>query len=80
MQQAIIRLVVLLILLVNQFLIVFGWNPLPFSEEEIYQGVSAVVTFVVTIYTWWKNNSITKEAREGDRVMKQLKERNKQIR
>ena len=80
MQQAIIRLVVLLILLVNQFLIVFGWNPLPFSEEEIYQGVSAVVTFVVTIYTWWKNNSITKEAREGDRVMKQLKERNKPIR
>ena len=77
MTQAIVRLVVLVILLVNQALIVFGLNPLPFSEEQIYEAVSSVATVVVALWAWWKNNSITKEAQQADEYLQELKERRK---
>ena len=77
MKQAIVRLVVLVILLINQALIVFGLNPLPFSEEQIYEAVSSVATVVVALWAWWKNNSITKEAQQADEYLQELKERRK---
>lgn len=75
MTQAIVRLVVLVILLINQALIVFGLNPLPFSEEQIFEAVSSVATVIVALWAWWKNNSITKEAQEADEYLQELKER-----
>ena len=75
MQQAIVRLVVLAVLLLNQSLVVMGWNPLPFSEDEIYEGVSSVATVIVALWAWWKNNSITKEAQQADEYLKELKEK-----
>lgn len=75
MQQALIRLAVLVILLINQSLMVLGWSPLPFSEEQIYEGVSSVAVVTVAIWAWWKNNSVTKEAEQADEYLKQLKER-----
>lgn len=77
MTQAIVRLVVLVILLANQALIVFGLNPLPFSEEQIFEAVSSVATVVVALWAWWKNNSITKEAQQADEYLQELKERRK---
>jgi len=77
MQQAIIRLAVLAILLLNQVLITFGWNPLPWSEDEIYEGVSAVFTVIAALWAWWKNNSVTEEAQVADEYMRELKERKK---
>ena len=77
MKEAIIRLVVLLVLLLNNALLLIGKNPLPWSEEEIYLGVSTVATFVVTLWTYWKNNNITKEAQVSQAYLKDLKEMNK---
>lgn len=77
MQQAIIRLIVLIIVLVNQTLVVFGWNPIPFSEEEVFEGVSSIALVVVSLWTWYKNNDTTKEAEAGTRKMKQLKQAKK---
>lgn len=73
MQQALIRLAVLVILLINQFLITVGWNPLPFSEEQIFEAVSSVATVAMAIWAWWKNNSVTEEAKKADEYMKELK-------
>ena len=73
MQQAIIRLAVLVLALLNQTLTMLGWHPLPFSDEQIYEGVSATVTVIVSVWVWWKNNSITKEAQVADDYMKKLK-------
>lgn len=75
MQAALTRLSVLLILLVNQFLVTLGWNPLPFSEEQIYEAVSGVATFAAAVWAWWKNNNMTKEAQEADEHLKRLKGR-----
>ena len=74
MKQAIIRLVVLLVLLVNQSLTVFGWNPLPFSEEQIFEVVSSIVTVAVAIWTWYKNNNVSREANEAQIYLNKLKE------
>lgn len=75
MKQALVRLAVLMVLFINQTLILFGWSPLPFSEEQIYEGVSSVALVVIAIWTWWKNNSVTKEAEEADQYLRELKGR-----
>lgn len=73
--DAITRLIVFAILLVNQALIVFGYNPLPFEENEIYEGVSMVLLTASGIWAWWKNNSITKEAQKADKYLNELKKK-----
>ena len=71
----IVRLVVLIVLLINQALVSFGYNPLPFSEEQIYEGISALALTASAIYTWYRNNNITKEAEEAQEVLERKKMR-----
>ncbi len=68
-----IRTVFLLISLINQLLTIFGCNPLPFSNEEIYQGISAFATVISSLWAWWKNNSFTTEALKADQYLANLK-------
>ena len=68
-----IRTAVLFISLINEVLTALGMNPLPFSDEAVYQGLSAAVTAASALWAWWKNNSFTKPAQEADRLLKQLK-------
>lgn len=70
-----IRTAALVIALVNQILNVCHKNPLPFSEEEIYQGLSLVFTAAASLWAWWKNNSFTAAAVEADRYLAELKEK-----
>ena len=65
----------LVILLLNQTLISLGYNPLPFSEEQIYEGVSSIALAVSAIYAWWKHNNITKDAEEAQVVLERKKAR-----
>lgn len=67
------RFVALGIVLINSVLTMFNINPIPFSQEEAYGIVSAVLTCGVAIYTAWKNNSVTKEAKAADKIMLALK-------
>ncbi|SDI16469.1 holin, SPP1 family [Alteribacillus persepolensis] len=57
------RTIVLVAALMNQILAAFGKSPLPFSQEEIEQGVSACITVVAAIWTWFKNNYITEKGK-----------------
>lgn len=72
-KQAIIRLIVMIVLLINQTLIVVGYNPLPFSEEQIFDGVSSLATAAMAVYVWWKDNPVTKNAVMAQDKMKELK-------
>lgn len=67
------RTVVLIFALINQVLTMGGYNPLPFANDEVYTGVTAALTVAAAIAAWWKNNSFTQAAIEGDKKMKQLK-------
>ncbi len=72
-KDAWIRTAVLAVSLINQLLTVFGGNPLPFSDEAVYEGFSAVVTVGASIWSWWKNNSFTAEAVAADEYLRLLK-------
>ena len=72
-----IRTIVLIVSLVNQVLTVLGKNPLPFSDEAVYQGVSAAVTTAASLWAWWKNNSFTTAPVEADQLMQQMKKEQK---
>lgn len=78
--MAIVRLVVMLILIINQILIGKGWTPLPYDEEQIYEFVNGLALVAVSIWAWWKNNSITKEAQKADKVLAYEKRRSKAAR
>ena len=72
-KEVIIRTTVLAIVLFNQLLIVYSKEKLPYTEDEIYAGVSSLMTVAVSIWAWWKNNSFTQAAAEGDEVMRKIK-------
>uniref|UniRef100_UPI0040568620 phage holin n=1 Tax=Alistipes sp. TaxID=1872444 RepID=UPI0040568620 len=74
--QTIIRAIVLLVTLVNTVLTIFGKNPLPFAEEELYAWLTAVATVAATLWAWWKNNSFTPEAIQADKYLAELKANN----
>lgn len=76
-KDTILRTIVLLFALVNQLLTATGRNPLPFSEDEVYQTLSAVITAGVAVVTWWKNNSFSEEAIKADEYKDHLKEEKK---
>lgn len=71
-KETIIRTIVLVITLFNSVITMCGINPIPFSDEEIYKGVSAMVSVVVSLWAWWKNNSFTKKAIKADEYKKNL--------
>lgn len=72
-KETIARTVVLIVALVNQFLTIFGWNPLPFSNEAVYEGMSLLLTTGASLWAWWKNNSFTPEAIAADKMKDELK-------
>lgn len=67
------RLLVPFYALVNAFLLSLGYNPLPFSDEEVTAAVNTVIGAVGTLYVWWKNSNVTKEAQEAQLLYDQVK-------
>ena len=63
-----VRTVTLVVALLNLVLTSFGKNPLPFSDEQIYTGLSALVTVAAALAAWGKNNSFTWGARQAGGV------------
>ena len=68
-----IRTIILVIALINQVLTSMGKNPLPFSDDTIYEAVTLAVTIGASAWAWWKNNSFTKNALEADKYLNELK-------
>ena len=72
-KETIIRTILLIVAIVNQVLTSYGKNPIPFSDEEIYSGITAIFTIAVTVWAWWKNNSFTQAALEADVVLRDIR-------
>lgn len=67
------RLVVPFYALLNAFLLSLGYNPMPFSDEEVTAAVNTVIGAVGTLYVWYKNNNVTREAQEAQLIHDQVK-------
>ena len=68
-----VRTVMLIITLLNDLLIFYGKSPLNIDENTVYQIITILSTIFVPLWTWWKNNSITKHAKKADEYLDYLK-------
>lgn len=69
-----VRYIVLLLALINQWLADKGLSPIPIDEETI----STIITTVVGLYVAYKDNPITKEGKQANDKLKELKYEKKQ--
>jgi len=67
------RTICLALALINQILTATGHSVIPIDDETVQLLVSTLFTVITAIITWWKNNSFTQAALEGDEVMKKRK-------
>ena len=72
--STIVRTVILILALFNQIMSASGHAILPISDETAETAVTTIATIVVSIVTWWKNNSFTTPALIGDMAMKEARE------
>lgn len=66
---SIVRTIVFILAWVNQFLATKHISPIPVDEVTI----SSIITGVISIYTWWKNNNFTHAAQKGQQKIHEVK-------
>lgn len=71
--STIVRTAVLVLALVNQWLSIAGKAILPISDAQLEQLITLIITIAVAVWNWWKNNSFTQAALEGDQLKDRLK-------
>lgn len=71
--KAVVTILVTLFSLVNAGLSLSGFNPLPFTDEQVSATLFAVVGVIGTIYSWWKNQNITSASLAGQQLVDALK-------
>lgn len=69
----IIRTAVLALALINQVLTATGKSIIPITDEELTELLTLIFTIGASIWSWWENNSFTKEAIQADKVLETLK-------
>lgn len=68
-KATILRFSMLILALINQFLASKGISPIPVDEETI----STIITAVIGLYVAYKDNPTSKEGKQANDKMKQLK-------
>jgi len=63
------RTIVLALALGNQLLTAAGKSPLPIEDETVDVLISTSFTIVVSVWTWWKNNYISKKGQKQKEVL-----------
>ena len=71
--KAIVTILVTLFSLANAGLSLAGFNPLPFTNEQVSATLFAVVGVIGTIYGWWKNQNVTYASLAGQQLVDALK-------
>jgi SPP1 family holin len=71
--ETIVRTIMLFVSLINQLLIGYGKEVLPITENQLYTIISTIVTVVIGVWAWWKNNSFTKPAILADEYLEKIK-------
>lgn len=51
---------------------VLGWEPFPFTGEEVGQTASFVITTAGIIWSWFRNNNVTKVGLKREAVANQV--------
>lgn len=75
--QLIARLVISILVCINMVASIAGWNPIKYDENSIYVTVSTIATIITWAYGFWKNNNFTAAAKEGQKVVDEIKAKKK---
>lgn len=67
--KVMVRYIILVLAIVNQWLANKGLSPIPVDEESI----STMILTAIGLYTAWKNNPVSKEAKWANQKMKKYK-------
>lgn len=71
--KAFAPLIVTLITFIGTFCVtVLGWEPLPYSSEDINYGVVITLQVASTVWAWFRNNNVTKHGRRRQAVADQV--------
>ena len=73
-KATLVRTIILFFSVLNIILERFGISAIPIEDELVNEVISVVLLIFSTVSSWWKNNSFTKEARQADEYLKELKE------
>ena len=68
------RTIVLILALVNQVLSMLGYRIIPIEDEQVNDFITMLFTIGSALAAWWKNNSFTEAAIEGDKYKDIVKE------
>ena len=68
------RTVVLVLALVNQVLSILGFKIIPIEDDQVNDFITMLFTIGSALAAWWKNNSFTEAAIEGDKYKDIVKE------
>lgn len=68
------RTACLLLALTNQVLSALGKPVLPIESQTVEQLITAGITTVAALVSWWNNNSFTAEAIQADEEFNRLKQ------
>lgn len=67
-----VPLVITLIGLITSFgTQIFGWDAFPFEAAEIEQGIYLLVTVIGAVWSWFRNNNVTKQGLARESVANQ---------
>lgn len=73
LSKSIIRLLVTFVLVINAGLTAKGLNPIPFDESAVTDVLTQLFAAGSIVWSWWKNNNITKKARAQKEISNKLK-------
>lgn len=69
----IIRTACLVLAIINNALAIVGKSPLPIDDAMLTEVISFGFMVITSVVAWWKNNSVTTEAIEADKIMREMK-------
>lgn len=71
--ETIARTAAFVVAWLNQLFAFIGAPVLDVDESTVYIVISSLVTFVISLWAWWKNNSFTKAAIAADEMKDAIK-------
>lgn len=70
----IIRTAVLVLALINTVFVAAGRPVIELEDETITVLINTLFTVAAAVWSWWKNNSVTKAAVTADQVLDAIRE------
>ena len=72
------RTIILALALINQILVTSGHSVIPIPDEDWETLIMTAATIITALVAWWKNNSFTNAALQGDMVMNSVRKAEKE--